>query len=80
MLKLLSMVILYYPLSIGLTFYQKWFIKVCATLIDWIVATAKRDLIMLNISGLSPSAADRLRTLPHEVLPRHSYPLRRRMC
>jgi solute carrier family 35 protein C2 len=27
MLRILGMVILYYPLSIGLTFYQKWFIK-----------------------------------------------------
>lgn len=28
MLKLLLMISLYYPLSVGLTFYQKWFIKV----------------------------------------------------
>uniref|UniRef100_A0A914ZSI3 Sugar phosphate transporter domain-containing protein n=1 Tax=Parascaris univalens TaxID=6257 RepID=A0A914ZSI3_PARUN len=28
MSKILLMVMLYYPLSIGLTFYQKWFIKV----------------------------------------------------
>lgn len=31
MLKLLLMIAVYYPLSVGLTFYQKWFIKVSAS-------------------------------------------------
>lgn len=38
-LRTFGLILIYYLFSIGITFYQKWFIKVKSTLLNWVTDT-----------------------------------------